>query len=557
MRIPAEKWSFSLVLSDGQECSGTDGSSEIAGGRIELSTSTVPFGYRIQLRFFPRRQQEISACHLVVPTSCKPEDRLLCNGFQSWTESYWRRPDESIPQLRSIARPLMGNYGDYHIDWIKRGPGYLHSWSWTERRRFGEATELIASLNENTAFSCLQWEQQQEQLRIEIDCRGWQVEQAVTLADFLVLEGSVNEIYDEWTSALQLPALRAQPARGWTSWYQHYTNISEEIIEENLRAFKQRQTPLEFFQIDDGYQTAVGDWLSIDKKFPNGMKAVAASIRKQGPEPGLWLAPCVVDSRSETLRKHPEWLQLNARGKPRKAGYNPLWKGWYYALNTEHPGWQDHIQQVLQTMVQDWGFALLKLDFLFAACIYPTPQFTRAQLMRRALEQIQASANGAYLLGCGTPLASGFGIFDYCRIGADIHLRWEYRLLRWFRQRERVSTLAALRSVLGRYPLAGRMWRNDPDVYLLRDENIQMPEEERALVHRLNTWLGELLFTSDNPATYGDFQAKEEAWQKENWQRRNWVVEPEPDGRFRLSSGAEQYFVELGRKTGKITKIAP
>ncbi|MEL6658996.1 MAG: glycoside hydrolase family 36 protein [Bacteroidota bacterium] len=550
MRIPAFSWTFFLQLQNGASLSGQ---LESDSTQVRFTRTALTGGYRLQLKYFPEGKQKISACRLQVATATAPEEWLLCNGFQSWTESYWRRPSERIPQLRRIARPLMGYYGDYHINWIPRHKGALHSWSWTERRSQGDQIELLASVNENTAFTCFQWLSDKGQLQVEIDCRGWEVNEPKVLADFVVLEGNVDTVYDEWVQQMRLPPIKAPVARGWTSWYQHYTNISEGIIRENLAAFKIRGRKIDFFQIDDGFQTAVGDWLSLTKSFPNGMKKLASDITEQGVRPGLWLAPCIADRRSQILKDHPEWVTKDPSGRPLKAGFNPLWKGWFYALNPEHEGWQAYMQQVFQTVVQNWGYAMLKLDFLYAACIYPTPQYTRAQLMRRTLERIRAWAGDeTFLLGCGTPLASGFGLFDYCRIGADIHLEWEHKLLRWFRHRERVSTLAALRSVLGRSSLAGRVWRNDPDVYLLRDENIKLTPQERQLVHRLNTPLGELLFTSDNPATYGEFQAKEEQWQDNHWQKGRWQVTPQENACFLLSNGVKNWKVTLGKETGSM-----
>ncbi len=547
-RIPAEKWSYEVWLADGQQLIGHVGETK---EQIYCTLEPLDLGYRIRLQFNPKGKQTIRSCRLYAPTNTANEEWLLANGFQSWTESYWHRPTAEIPQLRKIARPLMGYYGDYHIDIVSRGPGIIHSWSWTERRQSTSDIELFASLNENTAFTCFHWRNDLNLLEVKIDCTGWEVGEPVILADFLVLQGNVNEVYDSWVEHLELPPLRAKLARGWTSWYQHYTSVSESIVEDNLDAFQVFGKQLDFFQIDDGFQTAVGDWLSIRNQFPSGMANMAKRIDATGATPGLWLAPAVADRRSDLLKRHPDWVQRDKHGKPLKAGYNPLWKGWFYALNTEHEGWLTYMQEVFETVVDDWGYGMLKLDFLYAACIYPTPELTRAQLMRRMLERIRSWSGEAYLLGCGTPLAPGFGIFDYCRIGADIHLRWEHRLLRWFRHRERVSTLVAMRSVLGRWPLAGRVWRNDPDVYLLREENMHMTTAERQLVHRTNALLGELLFTSDNPSTYGSFPKKEEEWQTKHWTEKNWVVTPEQDGDFKITSDKQTYRLSLGTTTGK------
>lgn len=58
--------------------------------------------------------------------------------------------------------------------------------------------------------------------------------------------------------------------------------------------------PLQLFQIDDGYQRAWGDWLTLDSaKFPTkSMRDLVELVRAQGLRPGLWLAPVAVDKHS-------------------------------------------------------------------------------------------------------------------------------------------------------------------------------------------------------------------------------------------------------------------
>lgn len=60
------------------------------------------------------------------------------------------------------------------------------------------------------------------------------------------------------------------------------------------------QLPLQLFQIDDGYQRAWGDWLTLDSaKFPTKtMRDLVELVRAQGLRPGLWLAPVAVDKHS-------------------------------------------------------------------------------------------------------------------------------------------------------------------------------------------------------------------------------------------------------------------
>lgn len=79
---------------------------------------------------------------------------------------------------------------------------------------------------------------------------------------------------------------------------------------------------------------------------------------------------------------------------------------------------------------------------------------------------------------------------------------------------------------------------------------MHLTQKERQLVHRTNTLLGELLFTSDNPSTYSHFQKAEEAWQAENWQKKNWAVEPLEGGRFLLQSEELSHCISLQKTTG-------
>ena len=72
------------------------------------------------------------------------------------------------------------------------------------------------------------------------------------------------------------------------SWYYYYTSISEKIILDNLREIKNKSLPIEFFQIDDGYQKEIGEWLVPNSKFPAGMQFLADEIKKVGLKPDSW-----------------------------------------------------------------------------------------------------------------------------------------------------------------------------------------------------------------------------------------------------------------------------
>ena len=68
--------------------------------------------------------------------------------------------------------------------------------------------------------------------------------------------------------------------------------------------------------------------------------------------------------------------------------------------------------------------------------------------------------------------------------------------------REDVSTRGALGNTVFRRGLDGRAFLNDPDVFLLRDNNMKMTLPQRKIIADINRIFGSLLFTSDNVDEY-------------------------------------------------------
>ena len=96
-----------------------------------------------------------------------------------------------------------------------------------------------------------------------------------------------------------------------------------------------------------------------------------------------------------------------------------------------------------------------------------------------------------------------FGKVDYCRIGSDISLSWtknDYDI------REGVSTSHAIANSAFRRHLDGRVFGNDPDVFLLRNGNIDMTFKQKTTLAEINKLFGSVLFTSDNVGDYNELQ---------------------------------------------------
>ena len=112
-------------------------------------------------------------------------------------------------------------------------------------------------------------------------------------------------------------------------------------------------------------------------------------------------------------------------------------------------------------------------------------------------DEEEQSGTAEALLVAGVPEGGGFG-----RVGADVGLCWENKAF----SREDVSTQNTLTNTIFRRHLDGRAFLNDPDVFLLRDNNIKMPLSKRKIIAQVNSLCGNLLFVSDDVSTYTDEQ---------------------------------------------------
>jgi len=141
--------------------------------------------------------------------------------------------------------------------------------------------------------------------------------------------------------------------------------------------------------LDDGWQTAQGDWLLNPQKYPRGdadMRAVVDKIHAEGFKAQLWWAPLAAGPGSELVRKHPEMLLLNADGSKRKISY---WNSWY--LCPADPAVVEYHKAIVIKAIRDWGFDGLKLDGQFMngapPCYNPAHHHSRPEESVEAMPQ--------------------------------------------------------------------------------------------------------------------------------------------------------------------------
>ncbi len=265
---------------------------------------------------------------------------------------------------------------------------------------------------------------------------------------------------------LAFDGLKTAPT-GWCTWYHFFGTDEASDTEANLADIEKNDLPLDVILVDDGYQTAVGDWLSVNDKFPDGMRTLADRIRATGRVPGIWTAPFGAAADSRLFAEHADWFMRDERGQPVLAWRHQL-RTDCYALDPTHPGAAAWLADTFRALRREWGYAFFKIDFVFAAAVpgrRHDPTVTRAGSLRRGVEIIrQAIGDDAFLLGSGAPLGICVGLVDGMRVGPDVAPYWSPFL-------EDLSFPAqqnALRNSIARAPFHNRLWLNDPDCLMLR-----------------------------------------------------------------------------------------
>ncbi len=274
------------------------------------------------------------------------------------------------------------------------------------------------------------------------------------------LENALARWADGFAAEAGVTSVRRAPTI-WCSWYQYYTDITEADMIENIDAIAQRDLPVDVVQLDDGYQAAHGDWLTLTDRF-DSLEGIADRIKTTGRRAGIWVAPFLVFPDSELARRHPDWL-IGGAGQPVYAGHN--WDRDLFALDTTHPAAMEWITEVFATMHR-WGYDFFKIDFVYAAALPGARYEDTAPVTayRNAERRNRKAIGDTYLLGCGAPILPSVGLVDAMRVSPDT----EPQYLPTGGDMSQPGVKSAAVTGRGRAFQQGRFWVNDPDNLIVR-----------------------------------------------------------------------------------------
>lgn len=481
----------------------------------EISNDDVSFDLRqtengLTLTVIPKKEISDISFYLERGYEYPQDSRFFANGFQSWTDTKEFAKNELMADEGIVGKGLFGKspfgmnlVGNYTFVEQSKECGVFHSNSFAYVRN-EKNIDFFGSLNDRTGYTIIYADMNKNTLRFSKDVEGITISEPYELLDLYFDNGGYDEVFDRYFAKMNVKPLTDKKIKGYTSWYNYYQKINEKIILRDLDAISEKTDKVNTFQIDDGYQTAVGDWLSINKtKFPNGMKPIVEKIHAKGWQAGLWLAPFGAQKGSKLASEHSDWLVKGKNGKPIMVGAN--WGG-FYAIDIDNTDARAYIKNVFDTVLNDWGFDLVKLDFLYATAVVPLHNKTRGQLAYESIDFLRECVGNKQILGCGVQQMPCFGKVEYMRIGADMDLGWKHKFFRNLTHREDVSTPNAIHNSVYRRCLNNRAFLCDPDVFLLRRSNIKFTFEQQKVLAKFIKLFGSVLFMSDNVDEYDDEQ---------------------------------------------------
>ncbi len=412
---------------------------------------------------------------------------FLLNNWQSWGPLQKATPADRFPELESVYK----NYSPYVFSPVPEvlagGPesDYFVAWE-------GNVLGFLTSKIGHPFFAV-----EGSDLVGYLEYFDVGFEDPVPIEPLVLLDGKpVEDLLDVYAGLVgKANRVRIRPWNpvGWCSWYHYFGKLAWEDVLQNLRIARRnpRSFPFDVFQVDDGYETEIGDWMTAKPGYP-GLAGLAGAIKDSGFRAGIWTAPTSAAETSELFGTHPEWM-VRGDEKPKKS-----YRGWgkdIYALDTTDDGAKDWLYRTFRALRQA-GFDYFKIDFLFSAAMPGSRRrnVTPIQAYREGLEVIRRAVGRGFVLGCGAPLLPSVGFVDGMRIGEDTAPYWKPKPSGF----QGANAYFALKNALLRQFMHGRFWTNDPDCVLVRDRDIELTRNERELYALAAGALDNMLVLSDD-----------------------------------------------------------
>jgi len=212
-----------------------------------------------------------------------------------------------------------------------------------------------------------------------------------------------------------------RPARrrvGWMSW----NCLGPEVTAQDCADAAERLVPPGgVVLLDDGWMPWWGDWVEREE-FDASLAGLAATLLRSGRLLGVWVAPFLLDLRSDAAAARILPLLHGGDGAPvvDRRPASPQW-----VLDASDAAGRRHLAALGRRLGRA-GIAVLKLDFLYAGALpgVRRPGWSGTAALRAGVAAVaggfRATApRGAAVWACGAPAAPLVDLVDACRSGGD------------------------------------------------------------------------------------------------------------------------------------------
>lgn len=272
------------------------------------------------------------------------------------------------------------------------------------------------------------------------------------------------------------------PMSGWCSWHYRFFDINEEDVLKNAEFVASRKDifpvvpgGFEYIQIDYGWQKYIGSNEVDASRFPSGMKLVADRIHELGLKAGIWIAPFWIDEGCGLHESNPEYLLHNEEGNLIKVerGFKDMP---FYRLDVSNPGAVKYIIEMLDQIINEWGYDMIKMDFLEMATVMPVPDEKKISFYNPCLSSYEHLRNACtaiqnyvddlnrdiFMSPCGSPTMFLTGIFRTNYVSEDAAVKslpdsWN----------EHAGVKSFVRSWGTKYYMNNRIWTNNCESIML------------------------------------------------------------------------------------------
>lgn len=305
-----------------------------------------------------------------------------------------------------------------------------------------------------------------------------------------------------------------QHFKGWSTWDYYGRVYDTKDVFDNIDKLYSEQKDANIIQIDGGWWTARGDYLSVRKNLQGGMKAIADYAKSKGYRAGIHLDGFRGDKNSELFKQHPDWFLKDQDGQ---VICQQIDKGdtfmQYIYYDYSNPAVCEYMKNVLRTIKNNWGFNYFKIDFMRYG-LYESIMaehglnsgttdkivskintfnntMTSVERTRAALQAMRLGMGDAYFLACSSIFGPTLGIVDGLRTGADICPTFDFYQ-------------SCVLQNAGNFYLNQTVVQNDADYLVVRNKDDEEPERAWGKdKFGGNTTLSEAEMWSDYIALFG------------------------------------------------------